>query len=519
MMSALDQVLRYHIATKHHFNSFARGPKGLDWANQPNPFRQYVGAPMFMLDREGELESFKMPLALNLKGVSHLFFYSLALSAWKSIAGSTWSLRVNPSSGNLHPTEVYLITGPVNGLEKTPGVFHYSSKDHALELRFELKDDEWNQLSLPDGTILLALTSIYWRESWKYGERALRYCMHDIGHALAAISVAASCLGWPVSLQDEIGCEDISRLLGIAGANYWEAEHPDCLLAIFTDGKMHDVSISSDALKAIKPEGLHGSPNNLSAEHVDWSIIYDTANAISKPPTQDVYSKRGELCPKPSKELCGVIRNRRSAQAMDGRTVLSLNDFYNLLRLTRPNSIPFCLLPWRPYIDLAFFIHRVQGLENGLYMLARDESRVNQLIDLMNAEFAWERVNNSPDSIDFYFLARGDVRLMARQSSCHQHIASDGCFAIAMLAEFEEPLQEVGPWLYPRLYWECGMIGQILYLGAEANHLSGCGIGCFFDDSVHEILGLRGMEFQDLYHFAVGKALEDKRILTLPAYN
>jgi len=31
----------------------------------------------------------------------------------------------------------------------------------------------------------------------------------------------------------------------------------------------------------------------------------------------------------------------------------------------------------------------------------------------------------------------------------------------------------------------------------------------FFDDSVHEILGLHDMEFQDIYHFAVGIALED----------
>ena len=111
------------------------------------------------------------------------------------------------------------------------------------------------------------------------------------------------------------------------------------------------------------------------------------------------------------------------------------------------------------------------------------------------------------------------MRFVAQQASCHQNIASDCCFAVAMLAEFEEPLQEIGPWLYPRLYWECGMIGQMLYLGAEVNRLRGCGIGCFFDDFVHEILGLVGLEFQDLYHFVVGKALEDKKLLTLPAYD
>jgi hypothetical protein len=87
-----------------------------------------------------------------------------------------------------------------------------------------------------------------------------------------------------------------------------------------------------------------------------------------------------------------------------------------------------------------------------------------------------------------------------------------------MLSEFERPLQEIGAWFYPRLYWECGMIGQSLYLGAEVKGFRGCGIGCYFDDAVHEMLGLKGRAYQDLYHFTVGKAIDDPRITTLPAY-
>jgi len=63
------------------------------------------------------------------------------------------------------------------------------------------------------------------------------------------------------------------------------------------------------------------------------------------------------------------------------------------------------------------------------------------------------------------------------------------------------------------------MIGQLLYLGAETIGFRGCWIGCFFDDFVHELLGFMGMKFQDLYHFTVGKALEDKRLITLPPYS
>ena len=38
------------------------------------------------------------------------------------------------------------------------------------------------------------------------------------------------------------------------------------------------------------------------------------------------------------------------------------------------------------------------------------------------------------------------------------------------------------------------------------------------DSTVHEVLGLKGKEFQSLYHFTVGAPVEDKRITGLPPY-
>jgi hypothetical protein len=46
----------------------------------------------------------------------------------------------------------------------------------------------------------------------------------------------------------------------------------------------------------------------------------------------------------------------------------------------------------------------------------------------------------------------------------------------------------------------------------------GTGIGCFFDDSVHQLLELQGTVWQSLYHFTVGGALTDTRIQTQPPY-
>jgi hypothetical protein len=62
------------------------------------------------------------------------------------------------------------------------------------------------------------------------------------------------------------------------------------------------------------------------------------------------------------------------------------------------------------------------------------------------------------------------------------------------------------------------MIGQVLYLEAEAAGARATGIGCFYDDAVHELLALSGEQWQSLYHFSMGVPVEDTRLTTEPGY-
>jgi nitroreductase len=110
------------------------------------------------------------------------------------------------------------------------------------------------------------------------------------------------------------------------------------------------------------------------------------------------------------------------------------------------------------------------------------------------------------------------ARSLAASVSCGQEIAGAGVFSLGMLAEFEETLTRLGAHWYLRLFWETGMIGQVLYLEAEAKGLRGTGIGCFFDDAVHEAFGLQDSTLQSLYHFTIGGPVEDPRLTTLPVY-
>lgn len=205
---------------------------------------------------------------------------------------------------------------------------------------------------------------------------------------------------------------------------------------------------------------------------------------------------------------------------MDGRTGITREAFYQVLRklLPGPDQVPFTTLPWKPRVHLVFFVHRVGDLLPGLYVLARDPDQVEPLRAALSSEFDWATPEGCPAGMPFFRLVMGDARRVAAQVSCGQDIAADGCFAVAMLAEFEPALQKYGAWFYPRLFWECGVIGQMLYLEAESLGVRGTGIGCYFDDPVHELLGLRDTRYQDLYHFTVGGAVDDPRLTTLPAY-
>lgn len=189
----------YHEATKHTVERLVGERRELDWANMPAAFREYEGAPVVDLPAEmGELDA-PGPRS-GAQFLSRLFYYSAAVSATKvAPSGIQYALRVNPSSGNLHPTEFHFAT---RGLGEWPdGLYHYRASSHEAERR--AASGHWTEAVLETtlapwsrgAKVVLVLTSIFWREAWKYRNRAYRYCCLDIGHAWEAVARAARELG------------------------------------------------------------------------------------------------------------------------------------------------------------------------------------------------------------------------------------------------------------------------------------------------------------------------------------
>jgi len=544
-------ALQYHQSTKHYFNRFARSAGLLDWATQPDPFRRYSGAPLIELPRDvvaGAVEYSALfdrrapAQPIDDRSVAEFLRCSLGLSAWKRLRQSRWALRVNPSSGNLHPTEAYVL--------RDGRVCHYAPREHGLELRTVLDPGAWQAFTQGHDGFLVALTSIHWREAWKYGERAFRYCQHDTGHAIGAMRLAAAMLGWTLTLLPRWSDAQLETLLGLDRDSEWEdaeREEPECL-AVVTSGTTRPW-VAADPIPLVtsaRSASWHGRPNALSPGHVAWPIIESVAAATrypggsTPPPSRaGVHARFGaagnsQLLPLdqlPTNPLAReVILKRRSAVAFDGRSTLPRARFLSMLARLNPIAPPWDAIDWPPQVHLLIFVHRVEGLTPGVYTYLRDRSALPEWRAAMRPEFLWENPpspagfggasapNDPNDPNDLYLLFPSDVTWPANRVSCDQDIAGDGFFSLGMIARLESSLVERGEWFYRRLFWECGLIGQVLYLEAEAAGARGTGIGCFYDDGVHELVGLSGEKWQSLYHFSMGIPVDDPRLTTEPGY-
>ena len=286
------RLFAYHQATKHTYQSVRTNARFLDWHNQPDPFRRYKGAPLITLPAEpgfseagtfatmaalaegpgagkGSNADYREEVRLDVTWLNRLLLHSIAISAWKKVprTDNRYSLRVNPSSGNLHPSETYLALLGFTGLED--GLYHYRADRHTLELR---SPGAWTQhlaqaLLIPwaaESSLIVGLTSIFWREAWKYRDRAYRYCCHDLGHAMMSLLLAARALGVPGGAITHFGNFRLTRALGLTGGD----EAPMAFLVFPSNS-------SSGRLPAPPEEALAGIPNQLSTEEIPYELLLE----------------------------------------------------------------------------------------------------------------------------------------------------------------------------------------------------------------------------------------------------
>ncbi len=503
-----DRLFAYHQSTKHKYQSVRLDAHYLDWKNQPTPFRVYEGAPTIALPPDldfpnvgtfaamaaleddatnaGEAQiSEGQDSQLDVEWLSRLLWHSMAISAWKKVPGSgnRYSLRVNPSSGNLHPTETYIALRGLNDIGD--GLYHYRADIHALELRRSGAATQQlaEALKIPsaaESQLIIGLTSIFWREAWKYRDRAYRYCCHDLGHALMSLQLAARGLGLRGAAIAHFGDRALGHALGLTGGD----EAPMAFLAFPSTGA------SLQPLRAHAGE-FSGFPNELSPQEVPYELLLDIHCATILPDSVSPLAadhKRdardaqrpaaAAMAPAIDAPLPAIVRRRRSALDFNARTApMERNHLEQLLDFATRNWRADWRGAFEPrlseagksgsnadFITLYLYVHRVRDCESGVYL--------------------WQKATRTLKQ-----LHGANVERIAAYLSLEQALAGNSCFTVSVIANLAEAAKAFGNRGYRYVHFEAGAIGQRLYLGAEALNWNATGIGAFYDDDVHRYLG------------------------------
>ena len=486
----------YHEATKHSIESLKQTRHVLDWANMPDPFRHYEGVPV--LDLPADPLAPAIPALDILRGssgvqsvedgpafLSKLLFYAAAISASKRVpsTGYEYALRVNPSSGNLHPTEFHFAT---RGLKAWPdGFYHYDPSRHMAEQRalgnFEIEMDGGS------APIVFILTSIVWREAWKYGERAFRYCLLDIGHAWQALTLSAQAIGCDTFAAGSFGDEEVTQL-----TRPYRDEWPMMLISLRGN------SIPLRAADAAETVWFGGHANQLSKETVVQPLIERIHLGTKEPRNEGCGKPVADLSPAGSGEIAlpppasstrslgEVVRRRRSAlNFVGGARSMLLAELSAILASTaQPLSADFA---GTRFIQLYLYAHRVDGLQPGVYRFWPERGQLER-------------------------LQSGDQRMAAAALSLGQDLAGNACVAFSMIGDLNRAADIYGDRGYRYVHFEAGAMGHRMYVAAEALGLGATGIGAFYDDEVHRHLNLTLHQGQVVYHFAIGYSIPDPRV-------
>jgi len=287
-------------------------------------------------------------------------------------------------------------------------------------------------------------------------------------------------------------------------------------------------SFPLNVVEAMKNGQWFGKANKLSWEYDQWELVGEVERTTSKTQVIDpleLFSKGSSArAVVPTSFYSGalnkagqVLRQRRSGLDFEPDKTLTREKFVIMLSRIVPhlNSIPFDCLPWSVSIHIGLIVWGVQDFEPGLYILIRDQTSDTITKDLGNK---WESVADLPFGLNLYFLQSVDretLRQYARDSTCGQDVAKNGCFTLAMFGELDQLLESQGPHAYRRLMWECGMIGQVLYVEAEAQGFRSTGLGCYLDDAFRDLFGIQAKNYHSFYYFTMGFPIEDPRLSLL----
>ena len=494
----------YHDATKHSFWSVRSG-HGLDWPNQPLPFKIYKDVESVRLPTDGSPITANVAETVGADPLVHeesipdlgtlarLLYLSAGITKRKPYAGGELYFRAAACTGALYHIDVYVVCGDIPGLGA--GVYHFGPNDFGLvrlregDYRGVLAEASGQDKAIVEAPITLALADTHWRNAWKYGARAYRHAFWDAGTLLANTLAAASGAGMPAKIVTSFVDEEVHRLLGLEA----EKESVVALVPLGRDsGATPAVPLSVDILE------MPTEP--LSPKMVEYPAIYDMNRSSSLDSPEDAADVRGRTPAPHSYESAGEIVQlprdgevkirgleetiiRRGSTRTFAQDPISLEELSAALHFSTRGIDADFLSPYGTSVNELFLIvNSVEGLASGAYRYDREE----HVLELVK---------------------EGDFRREAGHLGLDQQIPADASVNVYMLTNLESVLGAFGNRGYRMAQLESGIIGGRLYLMAYGMGFGASGL-TFYDDEVVEFFGSAAEGMSVMFLVALGRSVK-----------
>ncbi len=469
----------------------------LDWEIKPLPFKIYPALPARRLptdlptldvDTLSTLASDPghAGAPLDLERLAALLFFSAGVTRVKTYAGGVQiHFRAAPSTGALYQTEVYVVAGAVGGLEA--GVYHFNPGDFSLRrlregdfraaLALAAADDE---LAARPATI--ALSAIYWRNTWKYQARGYRHLFWDSGTMCAQLLATARALDLPARLVTGFVDSQVNALLGLDAAK-------EGALLLAPVGPAGAAPPMSPVVSPLAPDVIP-----LSSSEVDYPPLRQAYEDSSLDSEAEVIAWR-DVGGRPAAEggqrlaanvaiqdltprgLAETIARRGSTREFSGAAISREALARALDHATRgiPLDVPDGL------VDLYLTVHAVTGLAPGAYAYDRDSCALTLL---RSGEFRAESA----------FLCLG------------QALGGTSSATVFFLADLGRVLERFGNRGYRLANLEAGLIGGRLYLAAYAQRFGATGL-TFYDRAVVDFFSPHAASKEAIFVTALGRSV------------
>ncbi|MEE4607330.1 MAG: SagB/ThcOx family dehydrogenase [Desulfobacteraceae bacterium] len=486
----------YHQATAYHRR--AMDPHGLDWANQPSPYKSYPVRDGVLLPEVEDLpttslqavystDSFQASASLDLAALSRICLLAAGLTARSRHGDGDFYYRSAPSAGALYPNEIYLAA--LNDAAVPAGIYHVGVHNRFLTRIRAGVHDEKIRAAVPDlpancgGAFLIS--GIFFRSAWKYRKRAYRYVLLDAGHLAENLRLAVAAAGYSGRLHLDFDDRALDGLLGLDEAR----EGTLCLVAMAGGGTSDTVSDApADTVSPSIPTARRVSPAEVVYPEI--VAIHEAAKTVMAPrrSAQGMIQALGVLPPQGFAPLPEAPEAPAAPSYAD--TVLQRRSKRNFIRNPLERGQLTVLLDLvcrtaerdpmaRASLAVGVLAGRVDGLKSGFYLLDAPARRwgctwSGQEMEAMATvclDQAW--LKNA--AVHFVFLSRPDL------------VGS-----------------QWGARGYRYVMISAGRLGHAVYLGATALGLGACGIGAFYDDEAQRLLRL-DRDTVMLYLVAAGK--------------